>query len=334
MNGTQQLGIEIGLHAVVVAVDDSNPNILIVDGTNAAGDNCPGLPYGPFDPTRHRTLEMGLREWVDNQTQLKLGYVEQLYTFGDRSRLHADPTDQANLVSVGYLALVRQTNETGTGRNLQWNSWYSHFPWEDWRGGQPSLLGQAILPQMADWVRAAPLDRSGSSNLERQVRFRLAFGCDLPDSGAPVVEQWDDERVLERYELMYEAGFVDEAVTDGRFGTRQVDAGTGRPMLHDHRRILATAMARLRAKLKYRPVVFELMPDQFTLTELQQTVEHISGRGIHKQNFRRLVETAQLVEPTGARSSNTGGRPAAYYRFRRSILRERPAPGLRIGARG
>jgi hypothetical protein len=66
-------------------------------------------------------------------------------------------------------------------------------------------------------------------------------------------------------------------------------------MRFDHRRILATAMGRLRAKLKYRPVIFELMPPCFTLTELQRTVEAISGRRLHKQNFRRLVETGALV---------------------------------------
>jgi len=46
------------------------------------------------------------------------------------------------------------------------------------------------------------------------------------------------------------------------------------------------------------------------------------------------VEKADLVEPTGTTSSHTGGRPAAYFRFRRSITLERPAPGLRIGSRG
>jgi hypothetical protein len=104
-------------------------------------------------------------------------------------------------------------------------------------------------------------------------------------------------------------------------------------MRFDHRRILATAIARLRAKLKYRPVVFELMPDEFTLTELQRTVEAISGRHLHKQNFRRLVETAALVEPTGETSTATGGRPAARFRFRREVVQERPAPGLRLGRR-
>jgi hypothetical protein len=79
--------------------------------------------------------------------------------------------------------------------------------------------------------------------------------------------------------------------------------------------------------------VFELMAPEFTLTELQRTVEAISGHRLHKQNFRRLVETAALVEPTGESSMDTGGRPAALFRFRRDVLKERPAPGLRLGAR-
>jgi hypothetical protein len=104
-------------------------------------------------------------------------------------------------------------------------------------------------------------------------------------------------------------------------------------MRYDHRRIAATAIARLRGKIKYRPVIFELMADDFTLTELQTTVEAISGRHLHKQNFRRLVEGAELVEPTGMSISKTAGRPAALFRFRRQILDERPAPGLKVGGR-
>jgi hypothetical protein len=105
-------------------------------------------------------------------------------------------------------------------------------------------------------------------------------------------------------------------------------------MQADHRRILATAMGRLRAKMKYRPVIFELMPENFTLTALQTTVEAISGRHLHKQNFRRLVEASAVVEATGRVSHATGGRPAALFRFRRDVLQERPAPGLRVGIRG
>jgi hypothetical protein len=70
-------------------------------------------------------------------------------------------------------------------------------------------------------------------------------------------------------------------------------------------------------------LVFELLPPDFTLTELQRTVEAISSSHLHKQNFRRLVESGALVEPTGVTSTQTGGRPAALFRFRREVLQER-----------
>ena len=85
--------------------------------------------------------------------------------------------------------------------------------------------------------------------------------------------------------------------------------------------------------MKYRPVIFELMPELFTLTDLQRRVEAISGRHLHKQNFRRLVESSAVVEPTGDMLHATGGRPAALFRFRRDVLQERPSPGLRVGGR-
>src|SRR4029453_13642625 len=100
--------------------------------------------------------------------------------------------------------------------------------------------------------------------------------------------QWDEEKVLDRYELLYEAGLVEEALRDGREAarTRRKLPVLGESMRFDPRRIVATAIARLRAKLKYRPVIFELMNAKFTLTELQHTAEAISGRRLHKQNFR------------------------------------------------
>jgi hypothetical protein len=84
----------------------------------------------------------------------------------------------------------------------------------------------------------------------------------------------------------------------------------------------------LRGKLKYRPVVFELLPPAFTLLQLQRTVEALAGVRLHKQNFRRLVENAGLVEGTGRQHPQTGGRPAELFSFRREVLRERPAPGV------
>lgn len=98
----------------------------------------------------------------------------------------------------------------------------------------------------------------------------------------------------------------------------------------DHRRILATAMSRMRAKIKYRPVIFDLMPANFTLLQLQRSVEGISGGVLHKQNFRRLVEGAGLVVATGKLSSEMGGRPAKLFRFRPEVLLERRTAGVRV----
>ena len=95
--------IEIGLTAAIVGVEDGEPAILVAGDERA--ELRAGLPFGPFDPLAHRTFEIGLRAWVEAQTGLRVGYVEQLYTFGDRGR-HAGPADVAHMVSVGYLALT------------------------------------------------------------------------------------------------------------------------------------------------------------------------------------------------------------------------------------
>ncbi|MEX0853590.1 MAG: NAD regulator [Bauldia sp.] len=326
MKRTRRPPIEIGLNAAIVAVREQQPLILVTTAAgDAGGKNADGLPFGPFDPLAHRTFEAGLRAWVAEQTALKLGYVEQLYTFGDRGR-HAMPGDSGpHVVSVGYLALSRAVDappEALARAGAAWRPWYEYFPWEDWRDRRPPVV-ETLLPALARWAQAEPRGRADGRPLGRMERFRLAFGDG---------QRWDEERVLDRYELLYEAGLLVEAGRDGRPIVDRQAAGVA--MRFDHRRILATAISRLRAKLKYRPVVFELMDETFTLTELQRTVEAISGRHLHKQNFRRLVEVAALVEPTGQSTQAGRGRPAALFRFRREILKERPAPGFRLGARG
>ncbi len=311
--------IEVGLTAAIVAVNEDSPLVLVSE-EKGHGATRAGLPFGPFDPLSHRTFEIGLREWVAAQTALDVGYVEQLYTFGDRGR-YARPGDSApHAISVGYLALTRVPDNTHALREAGagFEPWYNFFPWEDWREGRPDILDDMILPRLTKWSR----DHKDPTRA-RAERLRLSFGVE----GIP----WDEEKVIERYELLYEAGLIEEAFHDGR-STAKVSP-LGEVMRFDHRRILATAIARLRGKLKYRPVVFELMPAEFTLTELQRTVEAVSGRHLHKQNFRRLVEGTELVEPTGEMSTATGGRPAAMFRFRRDVIQERHAPGLRLGVR-
>jgi hypothetical protein len=317
--------ISLGLNAVIVAVTEEVPRILTVPRSGPSESSEESLPFGPLEPETDRTLDLALRRWVREQTGLELGYVEQLYTFGDRYRDPVEARGDARGVSVAYLTLVR---EATVHREARWRDWYELFPWEDWRSGRPGVIDRMIAPALDAWVRAAP---EAALRSERRQRADIVFG--LGGVG------WDGERVLERYELLYEAYLVPEAWRDrtetgGAAETRRPappempDLLPGRPMALDHRRILATALGRLRGKIKYRPVVFELLPPTFTLLQLQRVVEALAGVRLHKQNFRRLVENAGLVEGTGRQDAQTGGRPAELFVFRREVLRERPAPGV------
>ena len=321
-SNTKTASIEIDLNAAIVAVQHKQPLILIVKSSPGTSSDRELLPFGPFTPLKHRTMEIGLRSWVREQTGLALGYVEQLYTFGDRGR-HAQPGDSGpHALSIGYLALTR-VEAADKLSGAHWQGWYHFMPWEDWRNGKPEILDREIEPRLRQWAKAQKNSPRRANPLQPMERLRICFGLD----GA----LWDEEKVLERYELLYEAGLVEESLRDGRKPAVQWDIlpQPCKALQFDHRRILATAMGRLRGKLRYRPLIFELMAKEFTLFDLQQTVEAIMGTKLHKQNFRRLVETAGLVEETGDHSRTTGGRPAKLFRFRRDILLERPAQGVR-----
>ena len=332
---SRQAGIELGLHASIVSVHQNEPHVVCVRSPkdrktttirecSVTGSSIDSLPFGVFTPLAHRTLEIGLRSWVLEQTGLDLGYVEQLYTFGDRGR-HAREEDRGpHMVSIGYLALTLQTNLKKQG--VKQHRWYDFFPWEDWRKGRPAIIDEIIEPLLLEWSKRPEEDLTRKRALGKSERLHICFGSKTSN--------WDEEKVLDRYELLYEAGLLVEAKRDGRDAAKSwgTHPPLGRSMNYDHRRILATAMSRMRGKLKYRPLVFELLPPLFTLYELQKVVEAISGTPLHKQNFRRLVEGGGLVEATGEMKKSTGGRPAKLFRFRQVALIERPSPGLRVKA--
>lgn len=314
--------IEVGLNAVIVAVTDDTPRILTIrplqsddhGGATASVALADYLPSGSLDATGDRTLDLGLRRWVRDQTAIDLGYIEQLYTFGDRDR---EIVGGRRLLSIAYLALTRQVAVSGAGAPA-WRPVYDYLPWEDWRIGQPSAIASTIAPALIAWIAQGD---AASLRAARRERADIAFGLGT--------SAWDPNRVLDRYELLFEARLIEESGPGVRCG----DAQLGRAMALDHRRIVAASLERLRGKLSYRPVVFELLPEAFTLLQLQRVVEALSGMGLHKSNFRRLVEQAQLVERTGELEASVRGRPAELFRFRREVLRERPAPGVSLPRR-
>lgn len=310
--------VALNLCSVALAIRDHEP---VVGAMSAPGARIVSLPWGPYVPSEHASLRAGLRTIVEQQTGVRLGGSLPLCTFGEgapraSSDLVAPSQSPAQLpvVSLSYLALLAP-EQAEDRPGLAWQSWYDIFPWEDWREGKPRCLADTIEPHLAAWANAAGESVRTAAMLDRSQRIRIAFGSD--GTG------WDEEKIVERYDLLREAGLV---------GERGEGLGIAlwHPVLGLHTRVLACAIAELRRSIKTRPAIFELMPELFTLFELQKAVEGILGPNLHKQNFRRLVEGEGLVEPTEGFRLRTGGRPARLYRFRRTVLLERPAPGVRV----
>ena len=264
------------------------------------------LPSGPFE-VGHRSLQSGLRAWVERQTGHPLGYVEQLYTFADSRSARCG--GRARAISISYLGLTREERAAGD-RTRPGGPGTTISPGRIIALGAPPIIAARSRPGSKRWAEA------GDGRAQRApTRAAIAFGLD----GRP----WNEELVLQRYELLYEAGLIaggdgGETATTARHGPPP-----GKPMIGDHRRILATGIARLRAKIKYNPVVFELMPAVFTLLQLQRCVEAIAGLNVHKPNFRRLIEQQELVEETGETVPGHGGAPAKAFASARAVREER-----------
>jgi 8-oxo-dGTP diphosphatase len=92
-------------------------------------------------------------------------------------------------------------------------------------------------------------------------------------------------------------------------------------LVMDHDEILAYALRRLRYKLEYTAIGFQLLPEQFSLSELQKVYEMILGEKLDKRNFRRRILQASIIEETNYLRSGEG-RPARLYRYRPDAVAE------------
>jgi hypothetical protein len=324
----REVTLELSLDAVVIAVQASRPVTHVRLPRAALLQTQHGLPRtallqtpdevpmlllhqhtlpGGLLEAQDQTFERGMRRIIRAQTELTVGYAEQLYTFGDANRQAAQSAlvlSPLRAVSSCYLALVRDNQAL---KNSQWQPIYHCLPWEDWRS---QTMSADLLASVQKWAAPDP---------DLAERVAIAFGLE----GC----QLDSERVLERYELLWQAGLLVESKLSA---PSALNIDTGQALPGDARRMLACALGRLRGKLKYRPVIFELLANEFTMLKLQRTTEALIGHQLHKQNFRRLVEHEGLLEATGQFVQEERGRPAELFRFRRAVFRERPAPGVRV----
>ncbi len=96
----------------------------------------------------------------------------------------------------------------------------------------------------------------------------------------------------------------------------------------DHKHVVDGAIGRLRSKLRYAPIGFELLPTKFSLTQLQRVYETILERELDKRNFRKKVLGFDLLIDTGEKEKNVPRRKAQLYRFDRKKYKQLTRSGL------
>ena len=202
--------VSLDLSAVIFAVRAHEPVVAVVrsSGADGAAGSHGALPGGPYRPSEHDTLQMGLRAYVERDTGLALTPARPLCTFEERGGRTgaAPPACELPVVSLCYLSLVGPapaSERTGERDRAMWHSWYAYFPWEDWRQGKPDCLAHDIEPYLAAWAQEPPAHGQARALLDRTQRVRIAFGCE----GAA----WDEEKVLDRYDLLAESGLCRQA---------------------------------------------------------------------------------------------------------------------------
>lgn len=279
----------------MMAVSLEVPRVLSV----RSREGLPQLPSGPFDPMIDLSLEQSLRRWLLDMTGLEAGRIEQIFTFGGHDRDPRSRISGDRILTVAYLALAMEASPV---ESSGWLDLYAVLPWEDHRDGQPRVVRSHIAPALQDWAEAS---NSSDARSARRDRVEAAFGLQP--------SEWDATAAVERYDLLHEAGLLEEAKRDGgaQPGIMIVDSTA---MAINHRRVLAKVLSRLREMVTYRPAISELLPATFPIRELKGVVEALNGVPIKPQALRRLLDRSNLTEGTG-NQTETAGRPAELFRF-------------------
>jgi 8-oxo-dGTP diphosphatase len=171
-----------------------------------------------------------------------------------------------------------------------------------------------------------PLRRCAERVVEEQIAARVDWLEQLYTFGNRIPQDPAEPRVIEvSYYGLVPEGLVDTSQA-GR-GIAWFDEAGQPPLAGDQTLIIRRARSRLRGKLSYTGVGFELLPAEFSLAQLHRLYEVILGKRIDKRNFRHRIKLLGIVEATGSEASGGRGRPAALYRFSAEAFQSLEAKG-------
>lgn len=182
------------------------------------------------------------------------------------------------------------------------------------------LIQRGIAPHKGQWALPGGFVRTDET-LDDAARRELAEETGLIDVFLEQLYTFGEvkrdprERVVSvaYYALVKQAAHIATADTDAT-DARWFAADSPPTLAFDHADVLQTALTRLRSKLRWQPVGFELLPPKFTLSQLQHLYEAVLGTPLDKRNFRKRVLALNLLVPL-KQSTSGPGRPAQLFRF-------------------
>jgi len=196
------------------------------------------------------------------------------------------------------------------------------------------LIERGIKPFKGEWALPGgfvqedeTLDAAAKRELEEEAGLRGVFLEQLYTFGA--VDRDPRERIVSvaYFALVKLADHATRAATDAA-DAQWFPVAKPPPLAFDHPAIFQTALARLRGKLRWQPVGFELLPEKFTLSQLQQLYEAVLGTGLDKRNFRKKVLGFDLLTALDETRQAGRSRPAQLFRFNRSRYNRLVESGL------
>jgi 8-oxo-dGTP diphosphatase len=183
----------------------------------------------------------------------------------------------------------------------------------------PPFKGQWAIP--GGFVKASEsIDDAARRELEEETGVSDVYLEQLYTFGAP--DRDPRGRVITVAYFALVAGEVPTRAGDDAAAAAWHSVYALPPLAFDHAEILKYALQRLRYKLEYTSVGFELLPNEFTLTELQTAYEIVLGEKLDKRNFRRRILEAGVLTETNKYRAEGQGRPAQLYRYRKNAVLE------------